>query len=114
MIKVNRITSFVEPICFCSINEEINVRLVSNNGPELYLEDGSFIMFTSTNQYMNFVNNTKIYDPEKKEFDIDKFYNDYYQIGDDLPDIIYKNQVISRVEEFVYMHSTIYRFFVSE
>lgn len=114
MTKVNSISLFVNPICFCSINEEINVRLISDNGPELYLDDGSFVMFTSTKQFMNFVHNAKIYNPDKKEFDIDKFYNKYFQIADDLPDVIYKNKVISRVEEYIYKNNAIYRFFINE
>ncbi len=114
MLKVNSVASSIELVCFCSINEEIDVRLVPGNGPELYLDDKSIIIFNSANQYMNFVNNANIYDPEKKEFDIDRFCNEYFVSHDDVADIIYKNQVIDRVEEFTYMHSTIYRFFINE
>ena len=113
-MRVEILKSSAEKASFESVNQIIKVDISKNNGPELYLYDGSIIIFANSSQFSKLLCNSRIYTVSKTgimDFDIDKFYSLYFDSEDDTPEVTYRNKDVYRVEQYIYENEKVYRLF---
>lgn len=113
-MRVEILKSAAENASFESVNQIIKVDITKKNGPELYLYDGSIIIFNSSTQFSKLLYNSKIYKISKTgvmNFDIDKFYALYFDSEDDASEATYRNKDVYKVEQFIYENEKVYRLF---
>ena len=113
LLKVEQMFVQACPIAFKTANEIFDVRINEYNGPELYLSDGSKIIFSSYSQYYKIISNRndeKIYDVTTKSFNLKKMNDLYLSMSDDCVDVVYENDNVYRVDLYYIMDAPIYRF----
>lgn len=113
-MRVEILKSSAEKASFESVNQTIKVDITKKNGPELYLQDCSIIIFDSSAQFSKLLCNSKIYTVSKTgimDFDINKFYALYFDSEDDVSEATYRNKDVYRVEQFIYENKKVYRLF---
>jgi hypothetical protein len=112
ILKVEKSLMTVEPICFKSVNDKVDVRINENSGPELVLEDNTRIIFSSFSQYYKFISDpSKIYNVSKKTFNIEQM-NDLYFTDDDTVDMIqYRHLDVYHVDLYMF-DAPIYRLYM--
>ena len=93
----------VEPICFTTVNDEISIRITENSGPELILEDGTRIIFSSFTQYYSFISDKHeaIYDTKTRILNIGKLNELYFVKSDDVVDIKYRQKNVYHADLYV-------------
>lgn len=76
-----------QPLIFTTVNEEVSVN-IDPGANEIYGDRDSllFLVFESTEDYLEVINDKNLYDSEKCEFDYSEFASRYESIFDDLPD----------------------------
>lgn len=95
------------PINFSSANNLIDVKLNYDNGPELVLEDNSILIFMDPAIYYDVIicNNSS-------DINVDVLKLKYFNNSDDVADVVYENNEIIEIEEYICKDKYFYRLIV--
>ena len=105
---VRKRTHGVGNLEFKSANEVITVKLASDNGPELTLEDDAIVVFTDSSTYYNLLTNRCIIG---NDIDLDTLKimsGDVIQ--DDVARVKYEDKTIHHVTVYSFYNSKVYKF----